>query len=981
MGELALFDHFNARAQDNEAAAVIDARGTYSFKQVRAYVAATTERMNAAGRGNGVVVVYGSHGLNIYVGILAALSSASRVLFVDHATPIGAVDHIMTALDASLLINCSGSALPAVVAGAAVIDIAQDLFRDDMPKDESQDAPLKLSCADYAILTSGTTGESKVILQTIASLNAHIRNYAAYLGVRPSDRVLQLASAGWDAGLMDIFVSLQRAGTLCSISPRQHEFDEVRQFIETHNIDTLHMTVPYFRRLYADSGNGYANAKKLVLGGELIYASDIARFNAAFAPSSTLYNAYGPTECTTALYARHQHGAFSLEESWPLAHSVEGVSVSLLQDGSQVTASRAVGELIIQSDLIAKRFDPSSRTAVTITTTTPAWGGDYYSTGDLGYYDDNGHIVITGRNDSVIKVSGQKVSLHEVEAALRSLDGVKDACVLALDEGEEKKMFAAVVPASGLTNGIDLRRQLSRQLPGHKVPKYVLMMPALPLNRNNKLDRAAILEAFRRERPLPSSTEHSIPLEQEVARVLGGVEIDPGLSFLENGGDSLRALQLITALRRRGLQLGLEHLLSDTQIRELTLSSSGDAGVAGAKKETGNWILPTRRFLVTRGIPDLDRWCQTCVLDCSASVAVEKLVDVVRAVLARHITEWVGPHWQIDVATGTLAVEDAVAANEARISLANEMPISVTVVPRELASQIIISCHQFYVDRYSWILLLSELADGTHGDGEDIQSWSNAPQYSAWVAHYQDALESARASEFWRSLPWNSCDTSLVDPNSPFPPKNRFKRKTIQLGSLKVPLRLGASRLARTSNLLLAAILTALATLRGNEYQKLHILDSGREVDGAEVETHGIFGWFTIIFPLVLRVHRDDLFATAEGISDYLALVKPIAHTFGNEFFGQDATRRAAGIYDCDVSYNFLGDIEMSASGDWTVNEFSMKTLHGAPSHHLEITGYLSHGDLVVSIDYDDAIYGDNFVESLQATIARALEPMQPVES
>ncbi|MGL3104092.1 acyl carrier protein [Bradyrhizobium sp. BR 1432] len=94
-------------------------------------------------------------------------------------------------------------------------------------------------------------------------------------------------------------------------------------------------------------------------------------------------------------------------------------------------------------------------------------------------------------------------------------------------------------------------------------------------------------------------------MEQETARVLGGAVVEPSLSFLENGGDSLRALQLITALRRRGLQLGLEQLLSDTPIRELTWSRSDDTGVTGARKEMGNWILPTRRFLATRGIPDL----------------------------------------------------------------------------------------------------------------------------------------------------------------------------------------------------------------------------------------------------------------------------------------------------------------------------------------------------------------------------------------
>lgn len=977
-----MFDSFNARVQDNEAVAVIDARCVYNFKQVRAYVAATVERMNAAGRSNDVVVVYGSHGLETYVGILAALSSASRIAFVDQATPIAAVDHIVRGLNASLLINCSGSADAAALARIAVLDIAQDVLSRGFGENGGPYSPLQLSCSDYAVLTSGTTGEPKVILQTITSLDAHIRNYAGYLGVKPGDRILQLASAGWDAGLMDIFVSLQRGCTLCTISPRQHEFDDVKTFIEAHDIDTLHMTVPYFRRLYADNGHGYAKSKRLVLGGELIYASDLARFNAAFSPSSTLYNAYGPTECTTALYARHQHGAFSLQDSWPLAHSVEGVAVSLLKDDTKVTVPRVTGELVIQSDLIARRYDISSRMTAKITTATRAVDGEYYSTGDLAYYDDDGRIVITGRSDSVIKVSGQKVSLHEVEAALRGLDGVKDACVLALDESEEKQVLAAVVPASGLTNSINLRRQLSGKLPGHKVPKHFLLLSSLPLNKNNKLDRAAILEAFGRERPpLPAVNEHSTPFEQEISRVLGGTSIETSLSFLENGGDSLRALQLIASLRRRGLQLGLEQLLSDTPIRELTLARMGETDVAREGKATSNSHLPTRRFLATRGIPDLDRWCQTCVLNCSSPIGIENITAVVQAVLARHVNERAGSHWRIDLADRTQTIEEAVAASEARISLANGRALSVTVIPREVTAQIVISCHQFHVDRYSWILLLSELADGTHGGVEDIESWSDAPQYSTWAAHYQETLEHARATKFWRSLPWHLCNNSMVEADSPFPPKDKFKRKTMRLGSLDAPYRQGASRLVRISDLLLAAILTGLAKHTGNEHQKLHILDSGRAVDGAKVETNGTFGWFTIIFPLVMKVFPNEFSRTVEHVSSYLALAKPIAHTFGNEFFGHDSTRRAIGTYDCDVSYNFLGDIEMSASGDWIVNELSMNTLHGSPSHHLELTGYLSQGDLVVSIDYDNAIYGDDFVSSLESAVTRTLKSLrQPAE-
>jgi len=973
-----VFDYLNARAGDKEAVAVIDARGTYGFQRLRAHVARAVDTMKVFGPRADVAVIYGSHGLGVYVGVLAALAATTRIVFVDQATPITSVDHIIRALGASMLVNCSGSPDAVASTDVGVIDIERDVLRAPAAGESDPCPPLKLSCADYAILTSGTTGEPKVILQTIASLDAHIRNYAGYLEVRPGDRVLQLASAGWDAGLMDIFTSLQRGCTLCTISPRQHDLHDVQRFIEQHDIDTLHMTVPYFRRLYADNGNRYARPKRLVLGGELMYASDISLFNAAFAPSSALYNAYGPTECTTALYARHEHGPLPLQGSWPLAHSVEGVSVSLLTDDGQVTAPYAVGELIIRSELLARRFDIASQTSVEIIAKHPIVDDGYYPTGDLAYYDDDGRIVITGRKDSVIKVNGQKVSLHEIEATLRGLDGVKDACVLAIDEDEEKQVLAAIVPVSELTTGIDLRRRIARQLPGHKVPKHLLMLPALPLNKNNKLDRAAILAAFNREKDIRLPlTEGSSPLQQEISRVLGGAAVATSLSFLENGGDSLRALQLITALRRKGFQLGLEQLLSDTPIQELSLLKGGEVGGHRERTEMSSSFLPTFQFLTTRGIPDLNGWCQTCVLDCSTSVGVEKIVAVVRAVLMRHVSEWAGSDWRIEHAADDPTIEEAVEATEARISLVNQSILSVTVVPRKIASQVIISCHQFYVDRYSWVLLLSELADGTDGDPKDIASWSGAPQYSNWMAHYRDAMARARASDFWHALRWDHCNASRVGPERAFPPRENFKRKTIRLGSLKVPARQGASKLARMSELLLASILIGLSTCDRNEHQKIHILDSGRDLIGASVETDSTFGWFTIIFPLVMRVSAADLPQTVKQVADYLTRAKPIAHTFGNEFFGRDESQRGVGIYDCDASYNFLGDIEMSASGDWIVNDASLKTLHGAPSHHLEFTGYLSHRELVLTMDYDGAVYDDGFVEALQSAITQALEPMR----
>ncbi|RQS26593.1 AMP-binding protein [Burkholderia sp. Bp8992] len=957
-----VFRHLNSAHHETDPVVVIDDARHYRRSELLSIVARVKAGLDARPSARDAILVYGSHGCAAYAALIAALATSARVVLLDQATPLAPLAPVLRTLDVRTVLNASPLA-DVELAGADTLNV-DSYFSGPSPTDAQ---PLELSCGEYVIFTSGTSGEPKAIVQSMAALDAHIRNYALYLGAAPGDRVLQLASCAWDAGLMDVFLCLLHGGVLCTINPRQHDLDAVRDFIDAHDIDTLHMTVPYFRRMYAERAAG-PMARKLVIGGELIYGGDLERFNAAFPHDAELFNAYGPTECTVALYARHCNGPFAMERNWPLSRGVDGVTVALLDGGRVVTEPHAIGELVIMSDWVARRMNPASGAIEALTTVHDGLATPCYATGDLAYHAPQGGIVITGRNDSVIKVNGQKVSLHEVEAALRTTPGVRDVCVLTDDVQGEAAVLAAIVPAGAEWDPVAVRRNLAARLPLHKVPRHFLSLPALPLNKNNKVDRTVLRTLFRAE---PSAAPSGHILLREVVASLGTASADDTLSYVDNGGDSLRALQVVASLKRQGYGLDLLALLSDTPLRALSLS----AAPAGRKRVSARPLqrsaMPVKRFLETRGIPDLDAWCQSFVLEYRGAASVADATAQLNAVLERHCQSWSG--WHPDARYPEhVSIEDAVRASEARISLVARTRLACAVARAEGVLHFIVSCHQFHVDRYSWILLLSELDQVAIRGVDALAAWDSPRYAEEWEAHYALRLASERDDAFWRALPWGRC-ASRAQATMPFPARDQFRRTAVRVASSDLPGFDGG--LSVLGNALLASLMIALAEQSGNVTQKIHVLDHGRHLGGADFPVDGVFGWLTLIFPVVLEIDRAHPSAVLRNVEAYLARVKPFAHSFGNAFFGDPQTARG-GLYDCDVSFNFLGDIEISSSSTWRVSPASMRTMHGAQSHHLEITGYRAAGDLHLSLDHDPAVFDAAEIDRLGRALLAALMQM-----
>jgi arthrofactin-type cyclic lipopeptide synthetase C len=265
---------------------------------------------------------------------------------------------------------------------------------------------------------------------------------------------------------------------------------------------------------------------------------------------------------------------------------------------AQVVAPSMDFELL-QTGLTAERFVPDPFGEP---------GSRMYKTGDLGRWRADGTIEYLGRNDHQVKIRGFRIELGEIEAALRSHPEVREAVVLARDDGAGDRRLVAYVVGEAAPKV--LRAHLGSRLPEYMIPAAYVALGALPLTPNGKLDRGALPAPHAAVvRPNPyepprSGIEHM--LAQVWSKVLNLAVIGREDHFFELGGHSLLAVQLVAEATQRALGLTLRDVYSYP-----TLSEQAEH-LVGSKHSVGTGVLAVRRtgtapplFAVPTGGDDL----------------------------------------------------------------------------------------------------------------------------------------------------------------------------------------------------------------------------------------------------------------------------------------------------------------------------------------------------------------------------------------
>ena len=408
----------------------------------------------------------------------------------------------------------------------------------------------------YLLYTSGSTGEPKGVAQDHRNVLHHIRNYTNSLHISSCDRLVMLASYGFDAAVMDIFGALLNGATLLPFDIRNHDFNELDEWITAEGATIYHSTPTVFRHFFRTlpKNRSLPSLRLVVLGGEAVHSQDFELFRQRLPDGCILVNGFGQTEYSFSL----QYSADSKMEfascSIPIGYPLDETEVFLLD--AEGHPGQIFGEIAIRSPYLSEGYwRRPELTALAFKDDRREGKLRTYCTGDLGRLRVDGTIEFVGRKDFQTKIRGNRVELGEIEAVLRQHSQIQSAAVVARHSSENEQELVAyvVLKEAGSVSGIQLRGFLAKSLPDYMVPSALVTLDKMPLTANGKINRKAL--------PLPEcerSTQDYVPprtpfertLAEIWSEVLGVEAIGVHDDFFEQGGHSLIATRLVSQMRR-----------------------------------------------------------------------------------------------------------------------------------------------------------------------------------------------------------------------------------------------------------------------------------------------------------------------------------------------------------------------------------------------------------------------------------------------
>jgi aspartate racemase len=343
---------------------------------------------------------------------------------------------------------------------------------------------------------------------------------------------------------------------------------------------------------------GLKGLRQLLAGGEALSAPHVAKALREL-PGCHIINGYGPTENTTFTCCYRVPAGWTGGTSVPIGKPVSNTQVYIVDEHGQPTPVGVPGELWIGGDGLARGYLNQPELTAKCFVANP-FGKEpndsvLYRTGDLCRWLPDGNIEFLGRIDDQLKIRGFRVEPGEIEKVLAGHPAVAQVVVAAQNDNSGAKQLVAyaVLKESKAIEDSALTEFLRTKLPAYMVPSRVVQLPELPLTRNGKIDRGALLppECFEDERIAvvdPRTLTESL-LSEIWRELLGRKAVSISDNFFHLGGHSLLATQMISRIARTfGVELPVTTVFEAPTIE-------GIAGLIDKAKHEGSEQLTSIR--------------------------------------------------------------------------------------------------------------------------------------------------------------------------------------------------------------------------------------------------------------------------------------------------------------------------------------------------------------------------------------------------
>lgn len=763
--------------------------------------------------------------LEMVVGILAILKAGGAYVPLNPKLPPEQLNFILK--DAGVFVVLCQAHLKEQLAGMARKITCLDSLPEEIAQESSENPVSGIDEANiaYIIYTSGSTGQPKGVLISHHGLVSSTRARMSYYA-RPVANFVLVSPFFFDSSVAGIFWTLCHGGTLTL--PAEQLQDDLPGFIELISTSraTHILCVPSLYNLILQLADPkrIETLEVVILAGEVCQLKLVDR-HMQLLPETKLFNEYGPTEATVWSSVYQFPNGTQISQRAPIGRPIENTQVYIVDERMDPVPIGTPGELHLAStglargyinrpDSTAEKFVPNPMSS------SP--GSRLYRTGDLARFLPDGNMEFLGRIDNQVKIRGYRIELEEIEAALKQHTGVQDAAVAVKTEqagdaqssiaraaDAESRLVAYLVARTPATSRqqliADVRQFLQDKLAPYMLPSAYMILSALPLNANGKLDRKALPQPVwnaQKENYVAPRNPAEEALSRIWSRVLKREKVGIRDNFFETGGDSILSIQIVSLAQQAGIAFELRDLVEHPTIERLAqaipaqpapealcgtkltapfaLVSDADRqklprGLEDAYPPTrlqAGMLFHTRYSPHTAVYHDIDTFHVQTMLDVSA------LRQAIQKSVARHpvlrtsfdLVSYSQPlqlvHPEADV---NLALEDIshLSADEQDLVIKKWMeeekqhgfdlshaPLMRIQVHRRSSQTFTfsLSLHHVILDGWSLALLLAEIFQDyismTQGNFEERQPL--ATSFRDYVALERETVHSQSAAEFWR---------------------------------------------------------------------------------------------------------------------------------------------------------------------------------------------------------------------------------------
>ena len=549
-----LHDGFFASADARpDALAVISSSGELTYAELREQVLAVAAALRVAGIKPGdTIAVMGPKCADQIVALYGILTAGGVYLPIGIDHPGDRAARIIETGRVRMALVCGDAAPPTSLPALTVAEA----LRVGRRESGFEPAPTNPNELAYVLFTSGSTGEPKGVEVTHDAAMNTVEFLNGYFGIGPGDRSLALSHLECDLSVCDVFGMLTAGGTVVVVDEAQRrDPDHWARQIAAHGVTVLNF-LPGWLEMLVEVGDGRLQSVRAVpTGGDWVRTAMVRRLQSQ-APGVRLTGLGGATE--TAV-----HATLCEASNPPAPGTAVPYGTPFTNNACRVVNSFGAdcpdwvpGELWFAGRGIARGY--RGRPDLTDDKFVSYLGRTWYRSGDFARYWPDGTLEFVGRTDHRVKISGYRIELGDVEAALQRLPGVRAAVAAIVSSERGGDMLAAVVGADDPTLSVDrLRDGIAELLPVHMIPRHFDIVDRIPFTVGGKTDRRAVArilaDAVNAGDVASGRRAPSTPLESAlaaiVAELVGANEVGVDDDFFELGGDSVLATTAVARIR------------------------------------------------------------------------------------------------------------------------------------------------------------------------------------------------------------------------------------------------------------------------------------------------------------------------------------------------------------------------------------------------------------------------------------------------